>query len=232
MGWIQRLTSTQNINLRSENVRIFRDGHLSCDLSLGQNILRQAKMIKVAFAVAAIFGSAVPVISIYRTNKQIETLETQVEELTTQLHKIEENSSSLKQHINERTKKLDSEAIENKTLLDQVEYLTSELGSDRKRSKQLEERYKNESLLNIKLENQLHETERQLAKQARKGDFLVQRWGQAKRELEDLKFSYDELQMEYNALKNMTLTSWTEVSGLLKARGRHPTYYPNFEVYI
>lgn len=189
-------------------------------------------MIKVAFAVAAVFGSAVPVICVYCTNKQIETLETQVEELTNQLHKIEENSSSLKQHINKLTENLDSEAIENKTLLDQVDYLTIELSNDRKRSKKLEERYKNESLLNIKMEDQLHETERRLAKQTRKGDGLVQQWSHTKRDLEDLQFSYDELQMEYDALKNMTVTSRTKVRGLLKAQGCHPTYYPNFVVYI
>lgn len=158
-------------------------------------------MIKLAFAATATFGMTVHLISRYFSRKQVEVLDAQVEDLTTQLRKIGKNSSSLEQCIKELSAKLDSEASKNKTLWDQVDYLTSELHTERKWSKQLEEHGKNESSLNAKLANQLQETERQLAKQMRTRELLEQRWCEAKRELKDLSAAYSELQEEYSELQ-------------------------------
>lgn len=169
-----------------------------------ENILRQTKMIKAAFAAAAVVGFAIHVISSYYSNKQTEALHTPAEEVTTQLRKVEENALSLEQRVTELSTRLYTEVSENKSLWEQVEYLTCELRDERKWSKQLEEHCKSESLLNVKLENQLLDTERQLAEQSRKRALLGQRWVQAERELEDLIFAYDELHVEYNELKEKT----------------------------
>lgn len=158
-------------------------------------------MFKETFAAVGTVGLAVYMISCYNSKKQIEALGTKVGELTTQIRKVEEISFALQQRTRELSTTLYSEVSANKTLWDQVVNLTNELQNERKRSKQLKEHYENESSVRAQLEVQLQETERQLVKQRRKKELLGQQWNQAKREFEDLKFAYDELQMEYNALK-------------------------------
>lgn len=170
-------------------------------LHAARNILRQTKMIKVAFAAATVMGFAIHVIYSYYRQKHREAVHTPAEQASSQLSKVEENTMSLEQRVKVLSTRLESEVSENKSLWEQVEYLTGELRDERSWSKQLEEHCKNESLLNVKLENQLLDAERQLAEQSRKKTLLGQRWVQAERELEDLIFAYDELQVEYSELK-------------------------------
>lgn len=158
-------------------------------------------MIKETLAAVGTVGSAVYMISCYKSKRQIEALGAKVGELTTHIRKAEEISFALQHRTKELSTKLYSEVCANKTLWDQVVSLTNELQDERERSKQLKEHYESEHLLRVQLEGQLEETERQLVKQRRKSELIGHQWNQIKRELQDLKFAYDELQMEFSMLK-------------------------------
>lgn len=90
-----------------------------------------------------------------------------MEELKTQLHRAEEE-----QRVKELSTNLESETNKNKTLCNQVEYLTIKLHKEGERRKQLANPCQKERsivfeqyTLNIQLGKQLKEIERRLAEQ-------------------------------------------------------------------
>lgn len=139
-------------------------------------------------------------------DKEKQSLFNQVERLKTQLKSALEHIVSQDQNVAELSTKLESEIKENKTLWDQVEYLTTELNRERiYREKQMCHREKAEDAHNVRnhLNKQLEEMQKQLVEQERQQEELEQRGMETYLKLEMKMAQYSELKQACKNLKQI-----------------------------
>lgn len=141
-------------------------------------------------------------------DKEKESLFNQVERLKTQLKSALEHIASQDQNVAELSTKLESEIKENKTLWDQVEYLTTELNRERiYREKHLCHREKAEfqDAHNVRnhLNKQLEEMQKQLVEQERQQEELERQGMETYLKLEMKMAQYSELKQACKNLKQI-----------------------------
>ncbi|XP_042246915.1 centrosomal protein of 128 kDa-like [Thunnus maccoyii] len=162
--------------------------------------------------------------NIYSGTERMNLVE-QVEELKTQLQMANEHNISQEKKVTDLCTSLASEVEENKTLWDQIEYLTNELHKERDwRQQQTRlcqtERAKagQEYTQKIQLTKKLEESEKELAQQKSKEALLVLKEKQLRAEFDTLTASYNKLCEDYSDVYNTFsyFTAEKEKSDLLQ----------------
>ncbi len=127
----------------------------------------------------------------------------EIEELREELKKEREYSSTHKQHIAELSENLEYEAEENKTLWDQVEYLTQDHNKAKVLAKEQNEELRKERAKGLELEREriiagreLEELKVQLETMKNVEENLRKKEKETRSELETLKVSFQDLKEE------------------------------------
>lgn len=141
------------------------------------------------------------------TDQEKQLLVNQVENLKNQLQSALEHIVSQNQNAAEISKKLQSEVKENKTLWDQIEYLTTELNKERiLREKHIcpseKANFQEAQKLRNNLNKQLEEMQKQLVEQERQQEMMEQRCVENYSKLDMTVAQYSELKKTGKNLKH------------------------------
>ncbi|KAG8013875.1 hypothetical protein GBF38_016088 [Nibea albiflora] len=135
-----------------------------------------------------------------RDQIQMEALAKQMEEMKSQLQRAEENGTFQERKVNELSENLEHETMANRTLWDQVEYLTNELGRERDGRKRHVDLYRQEILKNQELNTLKTELLEQVQDLQRTQSCMMSEANVTQRELETLTSEFNSLRSSHEDL--------------------------------
>lgn len=169
---------------------------------------------KLSYAAATSYNWSRSAISSILGREEMEALARQLKEKEAQLQRAEEDRSLQNARLNELSENLELESTENRTLWNQVEYLTIELGKERDCRKRHKDMYQQEILKNqelyttkVKLLQQVQEMQNQQARMVSEANVNQRELEALTEEYNSLLSSYDEVYegLESEASKNKNL---------------------------
>ncbi|XP_027147567.1 microtubule organizer protein 1-like isoform X2 [Larimichthys crocea] len=155
---------------------------------------------KLAYAAATPYNWSRYAISSVLGRDQMEALARQLEEMKSQLQRAEENGSFQERKVRELSGNLEHETTENKTLWDQVQYLTNELGKERDGRKRHVDLYRQEILKNQELNTLNRQLFQQVQDLQSKQACMMSVVNETQTELETLTREYNILCSSYDEL--------------------------------
>ncbi|KAE8296790.1 hypothetical protein D5F01_LYC05554 [Larimichthys crocea] len=155
---------------------------------------------KLAYAAATPYNWSRYAISSVLGRDQMEALARQLEEMKSQLQRAEENGSFQERKVRELSGNLEHETTENKTLWDQVQYLTNELGKERDGRKRHVDLYRQEILKNQELNTLNRQLFQQVQDLQSKQACMMSVVNETPTELETLTREYNILCRSYDEL--------------------------------
>ncbi|KAG8003219.1 hypothetical protein GBF38_007622 [Nibea albiflora] len=155
---------------------------------------------KLAYAAATPYNWSRYAISTVLGRDQMEALARQLEEIKSQLQRAEENGTFQERKVSELSENLEQETTENRTLWDQVEYLTNELGKERDGRKRHVDLYRQEILKNQELNTLKMQLLQKVQDLERKQSCMMSEVNVTQTELETLTREYNSLRSSYDDL--------------------------------
>ncbi|TKS73971.1 hypothetical protein D9C73_008052 [Collichthys lucidus] len=154
---------------------------------------------KLAYAAATPYNWSRCAISSVLGRDQMGALARQLEEMKSQLQRAEENGSFQERKVRELSENLEHETTENRTLWDQVQYLTNELRKERDGRKRHVDLYRQEILKNQELTTLNRQLFQQVQDLQSKQAYVMSE-NEIQRELETLTREYNILCRSYDEL--------------------------------
>ncbi|KAG8013856.1 hypothetical protein GBF38_016062 [Nibea albiflora] len=131
---------------------------------------------------------------------QMDALAKQTEEMKSQLQRAEDNGTFQERKVKELSENLEHETTENRTLWDQVEYLTNELAKERDGRKRHVDLYRQEILKNQELNTLKTQLLQQVQDLQRTQSCMMSEANVTQRELETLTKEFNSLQSSHEDL--------------------------------